>query len=96
MPQTVLVVGGFSMNGHPARGWIKFLPSRLWVIEKGIAWACLAPTVKLDAQGQFVVLLTPTDSDPVPWHYTVESNAGSWLIAPKGTKKRNLKDLVTP
>ena len=94
MPSMVQVVGGFSRNGEPARGWIQFIPSRLWVVEDNIHWACLAPTIKLDEMGQFAVLLTPTDTDPVPWFYLVKSDAGQWVISPKGHKILHLKDLV--
>lgn len=91
----VQVVGGFSRNGEPAQGWISFVPSRLWVVdENNVHWACLAPSIKLDSNGQFAVLLTPTDTDSVPWFYLVQSDAGSWVIAPKGHKMLHLKDLV--
>ena len=44
--------------------------------------------------GQFAVLLTPTDTDPVPWFYLVKSDAGQWVISPKGHRILHLKDLV--
>jgi hypothetical protein len=94
MPPMVQVVGGFSRNGKPARGWIQFIPSRLWVVVDHIAWACLAPIIELDSEGQFAVLLTPVDTDAVGWYYTVMSDAGSWVIDPKGTKMQHLRDLV--
>jgi hypothetical protein len=94
MPGMVQVVGGFALHGQPAQGLITFTPSRLWVVHEGRTWACLAPTVELDAFGQFVVLLTPTDTDSVPWYYLVQSGAGNWVIRPRGTELLHLKDLV--
>ena len=90
----VQVVGGFSRDGEPAHGQIQFIPSRMWVVDDQIHWACLAPTIELDEFGQFAVLLTPTDTDCVPWFYLVKTDAGSWVITPKGKKLQHLKDLV--
>jgi|SRR5215510_2760384 len=90
----VQVVGGFSQGGRPAQGLIQFIPSRLWVIDEGTAWATLAPTVRLDEHGNFAVLLTPTNADTVPWCYLVKCETGSWLIRPQGTRLLHLRELV--
>jgi hypothetical protein len=90
----VQVVGGFTLADKPGIGEVRFTPSRLWVVIKGVAWATLAPRVDLDAEGRLSVLLTPTDIDVVPWFYLVSTAAGNWVISPKGTKQLYLKDLV--
>lgn len=76
MPGTVTVTGSFARNDRPVRGRVRFVPERLWVIEAGVAWATLAPDVEL-IDGRFTVLLTPTDTDTVPWYYTLESPIGT-------------------
>ena len=95
MPQISVVSGSFSCDGKPVEGWVQFTPSRLWVIQQGIPWACLAPTKRLDPDGSFVVLLTPTDTDYVPWHYLVDTPAGSFkILVPKNVAMHNLRELV--
>jgi len=93
-PKMVQVVGGFSRGGEPARGQISFIPSRFWVYNDDQYWAVLSPTIELDASGQFAVLLTPTDTDTVPWYYLLRTDAGSWVIGPKGTKMQHLRKLI--
>lgn len=94
MPQICVVTGSFSQRGRPVDGWVRFTPSRLWVIERGVAWACLAPTVQLELGG-FAALLTPTDSDSVPWYYVVETPAGTFKISLSGQASTyELRELV--
>jgi hypothetical protein len=80
MPASVTVYGSFARGQTPVQGLVRFTPERLWVIENGICWAALAPWTELDAEGRFEVLLTPTDTDTVPWYYLVETPAGNWRI----------------
>lgn len=95
MPDLCVVTGSFSRNNRPIQGWVQFTPSRLWVVENGIYWACLAPTKKLDYDGSFTALLTPTDTDAVPWHYEVATPAGFFHVRiPKDGTMYTLKDLV--
>lgn len=95
MPNICVVSGSFSNNNRPVKGWIQFTPSRLWVVENGINWACLAPTVRLDTDGSFIAMLTPTDTDAVPWHYEVDTPAGSFeILVPKEGTMYSLRELV--
>jgi len=66
------------------------------VICDQIPWACLAPEVQLDhLEGRFFVSLTPTDSDPVPWYYVIETPAGAYRLAvPYRAKAWTLKELI--
>lgn len=94
MPRLCVVTGSFSKNDKPVEGWVQFTPSRLWVIERGIAWACLAPTVKLEVGG-FAAFVTPTDTDPVPWYYIVDTPAGCFKISiPRKGAEYTLRELV--
>lgn len=80
MPRTVTVTGAFTRRElEPVQGRVSFLPERLWVIDQGIAWACLAPEVEL-VNGAFSVELTATDTDSVPWYYRVDTPAGNWRL----------------
>ena len=82
MPHEVTVTGSFQhKNGRPAQGLVRFEPSRLWVIQDDVAWACLAPEVALGPDGSFSVQLTPTDTDVIWWRYRVESPAGLFEVA---------------
>ena len=95
MPTRVVVNGRLTWNGTPIQGTVRFTPKRLWVIDQGIAWACLAPEVELDADGCFVVYLTPTDTDEVWWTYLVEAPGGQYEISVrKGKDKYTLRELV--
>jgi hypothetical protein len=77
MPRTVPITGSFAYpGGQPVLGKVVFTPQRLWVMQEGVAWASLAPVVELDRQGSFLVYVTPTDTDSVPWHYQVEAPNG--------------------
>lgn len=94
MPQVCVISGSFSKDEKPIEGWVQFTPSRLWVVEYGIYWACLAPTIQLELGG-FAALLTPTDSDPVPWFYFVDTPAGCFKIAvPRKGANYTLRELV--
>jgi hypothetical protein len=96
MPKTVTVTGSFQRkNGSPVQGLVRFEPSRLWVIQNDIAWACLAPEAQLAKDGSFSVELTPTDTDPVWWRYRVDSPAGIFEISiPYVRTGYTLKELV--
>jgi hypothetical protein len=98
MINQVHVIGGFSTERGriPARGaMIRFTPLRMWVIDRGVAWACLAPEMILD-HGGFDVQVTPTDTDPVPWKYLVDCPAGRYLIEVPGTQMIwSFKDLAS-
>ena len=80
MPKTCVVSGSFVHRDRPIRGRIRFTPSRLWVVQRGVAWACLAPEVWLDHAGSFVVQVTATDSDAIMWHYLIETPAGAFRV----------------
>jgi hypothetical protein len=97
MPRTVTVTGSFQYkNGRPVQGLVRFMPSRLWVIQEEIAWACLAPEVPLARDGSFLVELTPTDTDVIWWRYRVESPAGCWELSVPWVKTGyTLKELVS-
>jgi len=72
MLHTCTITGTLWQNGGPVRGLIRFTPDRLWVIEKGIAYACLAPEILLDEDGSFVARVTATDSDAICWKYRIQ------------------------
>jgi hypothetical protein len=97
MPRTVTVTGSFQYkNGRPVQGLVRFMPSRLWVIQEEIAWACLAPEQVLRSDGSFSVQLTPTDTDALWWRYRVESPAGTWELSVPWVKTGyTLKELVS-
>ena len=80
MPRTVLVRGRFQRHGQPVGGVIRFTPSRMWVVQDEVHWACLAPTISMGWDGEFAAWLTPTDTDEVPWHYEVISPAGKHYV----------------
>lgn len=96
MPRTVTVTGSFQhTNGSPVQGLVRFMPSRLWVIQDEIAWACLAPEQVLAPDGSFAVQLTPTDTDVIWWRYRVETPAGQWEVSVPWVKTGyTLKELV--
>jgi hypothetical protein len=95
MPIGVTVTGCFTRNDRPVQGLVRFVPERLWVIEGGITWACLAPMVLLDGGGRFEVKLTPTDADSVPWWYIVETPVRAWRFRVyKGRDTVGLKELL--
>ena len=96
MPRTVTVTGSFQhKNGRPVQGVVRFLPSRLWVIQHDIAWACLAPERRLLADGSFSVQLTPTDTDLIWWRYRVLTPAGSFEVSVPWVKTGyTLRELV--
>lgn len=95
MPRYCHVSGSFTQDGRPVMGMIRFTPSRLWVVEDGIHWACLAHTQTLDEDGSFDAFLTPTDTDRVPWHYIVESPAGLFnVLLPQLGQSYSLRELV--
>lgn len=96
MPRTVTVTGSFQhKDGRPVQGRIRFMPSRLWVIQDDVAWACLAPEPVLDPDGSFSVQLTPTDTDVIWWRYRVETPAGAWEVSvPYVRTGYTLKELV--
>ena len=94
MPKICMVTGSFSQGGRPVQGWVRFTPSRLWVSDEGQYWACLAPTVQLEVGG-FTALLTPTDTDQVPWHYLVETPAGNFrIVVSQSGNSYDLRKLV--
>lgn len=95
-PSTVTVAGSFQhRDGSPVQGVVRFTPSRLWVITGGIAWACLAPVVWLDADGKFSVQVTPTDIDAIMWRYYVETPAGGWEVSvPQSEAGYSLRGLI--
>ena len=95
-PTTVTVTGTLQHRGGlPVQGLIRFTPSRLWVVCDGIAWACLAPEVRLSQDGSFVVEVTPTDVDPIWWRYLIETPAGWWEVSvPQNVLGHTLKGLV--
>lgn len=97
MPKTVTVTGSFQYkNGRPVQGLVRFEPSRLWVIQDEIAWACLAPETMLNSDGSFSVQLTPTDTDVIWWRYRVSTPAGMFEIAvPYVSTGYTLKELVS-
>ena len=94
MPPTCTIQGSFSQRGRPVEGWVRFTPRRLWVVQEGVHWACLAPTVQL-YQGSFLVQVTPTDVDGVPWEYEVETPAGRFRVTiPQNHGGYSLKELI--
>lgn len=96
MPRTVTVTGSFQhKDGRPAQGLVRFEPSRLWVIQEEVAWACLAPEVRLSGDGSFSVQLTPTDTDAIWWRYVVICPAGHFEVPiPYVRTGYTLKELV--
>jgi hypothetical protein len=95
MPVSITVYGSFIRGKTPVQGLVRFTPERLWVIDGGVPWATLAPWCELDDQGRFEVLLTATDTDNVPWYYTVETPAGAWRIRVfKQCPSYGLKELI--
>jgi hypothetical protein len=80
MLPTCTVTGSFWRHHRPVTGLVRFTPERLWVVEDGITWATLGPVAEIGSDGTFTVALTPTDIDPIPWYYQVESPAGSFRI----------------
>ena len=94
-PPTCTITGSFEQGKRPVQGLVRFTPERLWVIQEGIAWAVLAPEIELEADGSFVVQVTPTNIDPVPWRYLVETPAGSFKISVAMTEMgHTLKELL--
>lgn len=79
-PSTVTLTGSFERNGQPVRGFLRFTPSRLWVVRDRTAWACLAPELAIEPDGSFVTRVTATDTDAIPWHYLVDTPAGLFQI----------------
>ena len=96
MPQSCVVSGSFiSKNGKPGQGLVRFTPSRLWVVQDGITWACLAPDVQLDADGSFVARVTATDTDTIPWTYYVYTPAGCYEVyTPWNDAGWSLRELI--
>jgi hypothetical protein len=95
MPRICLVTGSFSQGNRPVQGLVRFTPSRLWVVEDGITWGCLAPTTELDDEGSFTVGLTPTDTDSVPWYYLVQTPAGNFkVVLSQNGAKYSFKELI--
>lgn len=76
MPVSCVISGSFVRNELPVQGLVRFTPSRLWVVQERIAWACLAPEVYLDSDGSFVARVTATDNDAIPWTYYICTPAG--------------------
>lgn len=89
------VVRGRFVNAHkqPIEGKIRFVPSRVWVEEDGVAYPTMAPDVPL-VDGRFIVALTRTDQHGLPWHYTVECPLGTWTIRVEDEGPLLLKDLL--
>ena len=81
MPAEIAVTGCLMRSPHRSlEGVVRFVPERMWVLDQGIPWACLAPQVHL-LDGRFIVRLTPTDADSVPWYYQVQTWSGeAWRI----------------
>src|SRR5438045_8996669 len=76
-PRLCIISGSFvNHREQPVQGLVRFTPSRLWVVQDDITWACLAPTMVLDREGRFVTAVTATDNDSVPWVYRIETPAG--------------------
>lgn len=95
MPKTSLVTGSFARNGVPVRGPVTFTPCRLWVLQDGVHWACLAPRLWLDAEGSFTAFLTATNTDSVSWCYLVDTPAGRFSIqVPYSEVGYSLKELI--
>ena len=95
-PRKVMITGSFvTRSQEPATGWVYFTPCRLWVVQGKQAWACLAPTVLLDSAGSFTTFLTPTDTDYIPFCYTVLTPAGEFRIkVPYTEVGHTLKELL--
>jgi hypothetical protein len=94
-PRTCLVYATFVRRGQPVPGLVRFTPSRLWVVQDGIAWACLAPEVRLGPDGSFVARVTATDNDAIPWPYLISSPAGDYAVyVPWVGKGYALKELI--
>lgn len=92
--QSVQVSGRFVDDlGRGKTGVIRFEPSKLWVMEGDEAYATLAPEVELD-DGRFGVLLSRTDTDQHPWHYTVHCPVGIWSIRVEADGPLLLKNLL--
>ena len=71
MLHTCIISGSLFHHDQPAHGLLRFVPNRLWVIQDGVTWACLAPEVQLDPDGSFVAQVTATDSDAIMWTYQI-------------------------
>jgi len=96
MPRTSVISGSFSQNDQPARGWVRFTPSRLWVVQEGVAWASLAPETPLDYDGSFTVQVTSTDSDPINWFYYICTPAGCYQChVPYNVAGWSLRELIS-
>lgn len=96
MLHTCLVTGSFSLNGEPARGVVRFTPSRLWVVQEGVAWASLAPEVTLSSGGSFTAHVTATDSDPINWAYYICTPAGCYQChVPFNVAGWSLRELIS-
>ena len=80
MPRTVTITGSFHHHDRPVQGLVRFVPDRLWVMQDGVAWACLAPEARLAKDGSFSVQVTPTDTDECWWQYVVDTPAGLFTI----------------
>lgn len=95
-PRICTITGSFSREGVPVTGgYISFMPSRLWVIRTGIAWATLAPVIQLDSMGGFTSEVTPTNSDAVSWFYRIECPAGLYdIYVPWSESGHSLKELI--
>jgi hypothetical protein len=94
-PPTCVITGSFTHRKQPARGLVRFTPSRLWVVLSGITWACLAPDVQLGPDGSFVARVTATDCDPIPWTYYICTPAGCYeTYVPLNDAGWSLRELV--
>jgi hypothetical protein len=95
MPRTCVVSGSFVHDEQPAQGLVRFTPSRLWVVQDGITWACLAPEVVLGRDGSFVAQVTATDTDTVPWYYYISTPAGCFqCYVPWNEAGWSLRELI--
>ncbi len=81
-------------DGQPALGWVKFIPSKIWLDDQdGKTYPTLAPEAALE-DGRFSVELTRTDTYEFPWFYTVETPIGSFTIWVEQDGPINLKSLL--
>jgi hypothetical protein len=92
--QSVTVTGRFvDQNRNPIAGRVRFIPSRLFLVEHGVTWATRAPEVDL-VEGRFSVELSRTDQHHVDWFYVVDSPMGAMIVKIQDDGPLKLVDLL--
>lgn len=91
---TVQVIGRFvDEHKRPVQGEISFVPDRIWVDHADETYPTMAPEGRL-INGQFLVYLTRTDTEELPWYYTVTCPNGTFRIEITEDGPLLLKDLL--